>query len=304
MKIPPCPYGHSPLSRGRLRENFINKIMIIIDGKKIKEEILVKIKDEMRFLNFKPVFCDVLVGNDPASLQYVRMKRSEAENVGFIFQEAFFPVSITTEALVKEIEVLNKIKNMCGIIVQLPLPRHVNTQVVLDAIDTDLDVDCLGSVASKNFYNGSSVGKIGFPTALACMAVLDSLHLDLKNKKIVVLGQGMLVGKPTTALLQIKNLSPIAVTNETLNKEEIIKNADVIISGMGQGKYITGDMIKSGVVLIDAGTSELNGGIVGDVDLESVKDIASFVSPVPGGVGPVTVAMLLNNVLMVAKNKR
>lgn len=303
MKRPPCPYGHSPLSRGRLRENFINKIMTIVDGKKISEDILIKIKDEIRFIDFQPVFCDILVGNDPASIQYVRMKKAQAENVGFVFQEAIFGAFITTEELIKEIEVLNKIKNMCGIIVQLPLPRHINTQMVLDAIDTRLDVDCLGTIASKNFYSGLDMKGLSFPTALACMAVLDSLHLDLKDKKIVVLGQGMLVGKPVTALLQIKNLSPIIVTNETINKEEIIKNADVIISGMGQGKYITGDMIKSGVVLIDAGTSELNGGIVGDVDLESVKDVASFISPVPGGVGPVTVAMLLYNVLKVAKNK-
>lgn len=276
--------------------------MQIIDGKKLSEEILAQIKDEMRFLNFQPVFCDVLVGNDPASLQYVRMKRAQAENIGFIFHEAFFPISITTESLIKEIEALNKIKNMCGIIVQLPLPRHIDTQTVLNSIDTKLDVDCLGVITSKNFYDGLSSKDLVFPTALACMAVLDSINLDLKDKKIVVLGQGMLVGKPVTAMLKFRNLSPIAVTNETLNKEEIIKNADIIISGMGQGKYITGNMIKDGVVLIDAGTSELNGGIVGDVDLESVKDVASYVSPVPGGVGPVTVAMLLQNVLTVARN--
>ncbi len=278
--------------------------MTIVDGKKLSEDILIKIKDEIRFLDFKPIFCDVLVGNDPASVQYVRMKKTQAENVGFVFHEAFFPVSITTESLIKEIEVLNKIKNMCGIIVQLPLPRHIDTQMVLDNIDTKLDVDCLGKITSKNFYNGLQKGELGFPTAFACMALLDSLHLDLKEKNIVVLGQGMLVGKPVTALLKFRNLSPIIVTNETPNKKEIIKNADIIISGMGNGKYITGDMIKEGAVLIDAGTSEINGGIVGDVDLESVKDVAGFVSPVPGGVGPVTVAMLLQNVLKVAKNIR
>jgi 5,10-methylene-tetrahydrofolate dehydrogenase/methenyl tetrahydrofolate cyclohydrolase len=134
------------------------------------------------------------------------------------------------------------------------------------------------------------------------MAILESLNIDLKNKKIVVLGQGLLVGKPVTALLKSKGFSPFIVTNKTKNKKEIIKNADVIISGIGQGKYITGDMIKKGVVLIDAGTSESGSGLVGDVDLESVKDVAGYVSPVPGGVGPVTVAMLLNNVLTVAKS--
>jgi len=143
---------------------------------------------------------------------------------------------------------------------------------------------------------------------LACIALLDSLNLDLKNsrhdgtsKKIVVLGQGMLVGKPVTHLLLSRELSPEIVTSKTENKEKNIKEADVVISGIGQGKYITGEMIKKGAILIDAGTSEDCGAIVGDVDLESVKNVASFVSPVPGGVGPVTVAMLLNNVLTVAK---
>jgi methylenetetrahydrofolate dehydrogenase (NADP+)/methenyltetrahydrofolate cyclohydrolase len=135
------------------------------------------------------------------------------------------------------------------------------------------------------------------------MAVLESLNLDLENKKIVVLGQGMLVGKPVTALLNFKNLIPEIITSQTQNKEELIKQADIIISGIGKGKFITGEMIKEGVVLIDAGTSEIESGIVGDVDLESVKSIAGYVSPVPGGVGPVTVAMLLNNVLKVAKSK-
>ncbi len=273
--------------------------MNIINGRKIQKEILEELRVEVMKLNFQPVFCDVLVGTDPASVQYVGMKAQMAERVGIHFHHADFPSSITTEELVKEIKVLNKIKNMCGIIIQLPLPEHLGGRAVLDAIDSDLDVDCLGTVASEKFYNGEI--NIGFPTALACMALLDSVNLDLKNKNIVVLGQGMLVGKPVTALLKFRGLNPEIITSKTKNKIELIKNADVIISGMGQGKYITGEIIKDGAVLIDAGTSESDAGIVGDVDLESVKDIAGFVSPVPGGVGPVTVAMLLQNVLTVAK---
>jgi methylenetetrahydrofolate dehydrogenase (NADP+)/methenyltetrahydrofolate cyclohydrolase len=205
---------------------------------------------------------------------------------------------------------------MCGIIVQLPLPPSLDQRRILDAIDPRFDVDCLGSVASNKFYKGDF--SLGYPTALACMALLDSINLDLKNpprlssrfgeaggeagKKIIVLGQGLLVGKPVTALLKFRGLSPVIITSKTKNKEEIIKQADVIISGIGAGKYIEGSMIKKGAVLIDAGSSELNGGIIGDVNMESVKDVAGYVSPVPGGVGPVTVAMLLNNVLTVAKN--
>jgi len=268
--------------------------MQIINGRKLSREILAKAKDEVAILPFVPIFCDVLVGEDPSSLQYVKMKAKTAESVGIKFQNANFPASISTENLIKEIKTLNKIKNMCGIIVQLPLPAHLDQEAILNVIDPKLDVDCLGRIGNNLF----------FPTALACLAVLESLNLDLNDKKMVVLGQGMLVGKPVTALLKSKGFLPIAVTSGTKNKEEIIKQADVIISGIGQGKYITGDMIKTGAVLIDAGTSELESSLVGDVDLESVKDVASYVSPVPGGVGPVTVAMLLNNVLKVAKMRK
>ena len=285
--------------------------MQIIDGKKLSREILDKVKSEVSLLPFTPVFCDVLVGEDPASVQYVKMKAKTAEMVGMKFHNASFPSAITIVDLIKEIKVLNKVKNMCGIIVQLPLPEHIDRQLVLDSIDSNLDVDCLGTAASAKFYNNENV--VGFPTALACMAILDSLELNFKNKKVVVLGQGLLVGKPVSALLRFRGLEPVVITSKTENKDMLIKAADIIISGIGKGKYITGSMIKKGTILIDAGTSESNGGppsgqgrasIVGDVDLESVKDVALYVSPVPGGVGPVTVAMLLNNVLQVAKNLR
>lgn len=278
--------------------------MQIIDGRKIRDEILVKLKKEVATLPFKPVFCDVLVGEDLISLQYVQMKERTAEAVGISFYQVNFPESITTDDLIREINVLNNMKDMCGIIIQLPIPKHLDRERVLNSIDPSLDVDCLGKIGSEKFYNNyDSENDLSFPTALACMVVLDSLNLELADKKIVVLGQGMLVGRPVGALLKFRNLFPIIITSQTEHKEEIIKQADIVISGMGKGKYITGEMIKEGAVLIDAGTSEIESGIVGDVDLESVKNIASYVSPVPGGVGPVTVAMLLNNVLTVAKHK-
>jgi methylenetetrahydrofolate dehydrogenase (NADP+)/methenyltetrahydrofolate cyclohydrolase len=279
--------------------------MKIIDGKKLRGEILAKVKTEVALLPFVPVFCDVLVGEDPASHQYVQMKAKSAESVGIKFHNADFPADITTDALIKEIKILNKITNMCGIIVQLPLPAHLDRQAILDSIDSELDVDCLGSVRSEKFYNNyGGPNDLGFPTALSCMALLDFIEIDLKGKKIVVLGQGNLVGKPVAALLKFRGLKFDTIVRDTPNKDSLIKEGDIVISGIGKGKYINAKMIKNGAVLIDAGTSESDGGIVGDVDLESVKDVASFVSPVPGGVGPVTVAMLLKNVLTVAKNKK
>jgi len=274
--------------------------MQIIDGKKIASQILAEIERALADLPFQPVFTDVLVGSDPASVQYVGMKKKAAESVGIKFHSANFPAAISTTELTLELKKLNKIENMCGIIIQLPLPEHIEKQAVLDAIDPVLDVDCLGTIASEKFYQGEN--EIGYPTALACMAILESLNLNLKSKKIVVLGQGILVGKPVAALLKFRGLNLEIVRSQTSNKEEIIKGADIIISGIGKGKYITGAMIKPRTVIIDAGTSEMDASIVGDVDLDSVREVASFVSPVPGGVGPVTVAMLLRNVLMVAKS--
>lgn len=274
----------------------------LLDGKKIRQELLENIKQEIATLNFRPVFCDILVGNDKVSAQYVEMKAKMAESLGISFHNANFQEDITTEELVSEIKKLNEFPNMCGIIVQLPLPARLDNRIILDAIDPELDVDCLGSVQGEKFYSGDST--LGFPTALACVKLLDSTGVELKDKKIVVVGRGELVGKPTTALLGFRGLDVTSVNKQTENKEQIIKEADVVISGIGRGKHFTGDMIKEGSIIIDAGTSESSNSIVGDVDLESVQGVASFVSPVPGGVGPVTVAMLFVNVLTVAKNKK
>src|SRR3989344_6685499 len=217
--------------------------MAIIDGRKLRGEILAGIKKEIAALPFVPVFCDVLVGDDSVSLQYVQMKARTAEMMGIHFHKATFPASISTEDLVKEIKILNEIKNMCGIIVQLPLPSSIDKRAALDSIDPSLDVDCLGTQASEKFYNDyNSQTDLGYPTALACMALLDSINLDsnpstsLRTRKIVVLGQGALVGRPVTSLLKFRNLFPTIITSKTEDKEKLIKEADVIISGIGKGK--------------------------------------------------------------------
>jgi methylenetetrahydrofolate dehydrogenase (NADP+)/methenyltetrahydrofolate cyclohydrolase len=273
----------------------------VIDGRKIRDDMLEEIKREVSLLPLVPVFCDILVGNDKVSEQYVRIKSKAAESVGIKFHTAEFPDSISTEELLEKIDDLNRVPHMCGIIVQLPLPQHIDKEEVLNRIIPALDVDCLGKEATFNFYNNR--GGLEYPTALACMKILDSINIDLLNKKIVVLGQGNLVGRPVTHLLRKQGLEVATITNQTENIGEILKNADIIISGIGKSKFLTENMIKPGVVIIDAGTSEDNGGVGGDVDLDSIRGIASLVSPTPGGVGPVTVAMLLKNVVKVAQKK-
>ncbi len=275
--------------------------MIIIDGRKIKNDILEDLKKEVELLPFPPLFCDILVGDDAVSSSYVRIKSKAAESVGIKFRAVNFPHNVSTEELVNEIENLNRVPHICGIIVQLPLPAEINTQRVLDAISPNLDVDCLGSYNSENFYNNK--GGVGYPTALACMYLLDSLGLDLKDKNIVVIGRGKLVGLPVAHLLKSRGLNVTVVHSQTEDSHSIIANADVIISATGRGKFITGEMIKEDVVIIDAGTSEENGAVVGDVEADSVIRKASYLTPSPGGVGPVTVAILLSNVLSEAKRR-
>jgi methylenetetrahydrofolate dehydrogenase (NADP+)/methenyltetrahydrofolate cyclohydrolase len=190
---------------------------------------------------------------------------------------------------------------MCGLIVQLPLPKHIDRRAVTEAIDLNIDVDSLTEKNSTQFYSGQKA--LIFPAALAVLEILDSTQIDLKSKNIVMLGEGELVGKPVAYLLRNRGLAVTTINKSTENKKEILKNADVIISAIGVPKFLSGDMIKEGSIIIDAGTSESEGGIAGDVDFESVKDVAGYISPVPGGVGPVTVSMLLQNVLEVAESK-
>lgn len=275
--------------------------MQIIDGRKISRDILAEIKKEVANLPFVPIFCDIMVGDDKVSRQYVSLKARVAESIGIKFQEADFKEDITTEGLISEIGEINKVENMCGVIVQLPLPAHLDKEAVLDSIDSRLDVDGLGSKTSEKFYAGEP--SLSLPTAQSCITLLDSTSVDFKDKEVVVLGRGPLVGRPVAQMLRLRGVEPVIVSSQTEEKEKIIKEADIIISGIGQGKFIKGEMVKPGVIIIDAGTSEEGNSVVGDVDLESVSSVAGWVSPVPGGVGPMTIAMLLSNVLKVAKQK-
>lgn len=275
---------------------------MVIDGRKIADSILVGVSKDVANLGFVPVFCDVLVGEDPVSLSYVKIKGKTAERVGIEFSAVHLPATITQEALEQEVQRLGANSRMCGLIIQLPLPLHLERQTILDTIDTRIDVDCLSSVNISEFFNGR--GAIHPPTAIAIMEVLRSTGVTLIEKKVVIVGNGNLVGKPIAELLRRHGVTFTVVDKNTPNMDDVARSADVLICGTGQPKIITGTMVKPGAIVVDAGTAEQNGGIVGDVDFESVAPVAGFISPVPGGVGPVTVACLLKNVATVAKKKK
>jgi len=259
------------------------------------------LKTRIAALSFVPVFCDVLVGDNPASTQYVQMKERVAESLGLTTYHAKFPEYITTDELISEIKKISEIPNMSGLIIQLPLPRGIDTKRVLDSVPKEIDVDSISTEAAEKFYTNNPI--FVFPTAAAVMAVIDSLNINISNKNVLMVGQGMLVGKPVAHLLKNKGVVVSVIDESTKDSQDIYKTADIIITATGHANLIQGTMLKDGVVLIDAGTSESNGGIAGDVDRESVEHIVSVLSPVPGGVGPVTVAMLMQNVVISAERK-
>lgn len=255
----------------------------IIDGRKIAEEILAALEVRVAKLREKtiiPRLAVFLVGNNPASESYIRVKQKRAAEVGIEVEIKKYPESITGEELIGEINLANQRADVSGILVQLPLPPQLDKQRVFGAIDPKLVVEAHS------------------PAAAAVRHILAILPIDLRTKKILIIGSGDLVGKPLANIFEKENLEFTVATRQTENLAEVAKAADVIITGTGQPGLVRGDMVKEGAVIIDAGTTgSEDGSMVGDVDFEGVSKKAGYLSPVPGGVGPVTVAMLLRAVV-------
>ncbi len=272
---------------------------MLIDGVKIAEAIYNDLTKKVKNLPFIPVFADLVVGEDPVSMQYVGVKQKVAQRIGVEFIVSKLPADSDVNKIINELERLSHLAKVSGIIVQLPLPKGIDTSLVLSALPIGLDVDVVSSQGSELFYSNNNF-ILTPPTAAAVMEILNSTGVALEKKNILVIGKGQLVGRPVARLLELRGLPYTVLDTSSENPNEKIKEADVIISGTGKPKFITGEMIKQGAIVIDAGTAESAGQIVGDIDTDSVSKVASFVSPVPGGVGPVTVAMLYKNVLKVA----
>ena len=274
---------------------------MIIDGRKIAAEILKQLKEEVLRLRFKPKLIDVFVGSDPVIESYVNIKAKRAFETGIDFEIRKYPEDVSEELLVADIKKMNTEKNICGLIVQLPLPKHLNKQLVMNAINPEIDVDMTTSVNLGELFTGQQ--KIMPATASAVLKMIEELKIALPGKHVLVIGAGDLVGKPVTFLLMQAGATVTIANQSTQDLASLCLSADIIISGTGVPGLINGSMVLPESIVIDAGTAESNSGISGDVDFESVKDKAFAVSPVPGGVGPVTVAMLLSNVVSVAKKR-
>lgn len=264
---------------------------MIVDGKLVAEGLKERIKKNLLFKKKK--VCFVIFGDDPGSRQFIKMKRRFAESLGIETVVEEHPENLIHEDVKMIIEKIIS-QGFSGIVIQLPLPNNLNTEDILNLVPPELDVDVLSSKAKELFINGG-INKIP-PVSRSVLEILNYYKVDLKNKKILIIGTGRLVGEPVskTFLLKGINFDQINITTSNEIKNKLIKNADIIISGAGDPHFIKPEMIKDEVVLIDAGTSESEGRIVGDVD-PSCFDKASLVTPVPGGVGPVTLASLFLN---------
>jgi len=275
----------------------------IIDGKVVSTMLKEKVAQqsaELEKQGIKPKLVVVIVGDDPASRTYVNNKKKDCEEVGFESVEYALSGDTTQQELLELIEKLNLDKRVNGILCQLPLPKQIDEEAVIAAISPLKDVDA---------FHAENVGHImiGDYTFLPCtpagvMELLKSENIEIQGKNCVVIGRSNIVGKPMSMLLLQKNGTVTICHSKTQNLKEITRNADILVVAIGIAKFLTADMVKPGAVVIDVGMDrDENGKLCGDVDFESVKDVASYITPVPGGVGPMTRAVLMKNTLMAAK---
>lgn len=268
--------------------------MVVMNGKVLKEKKLNELKSKINDLNEILGLAIIQVGDDEASKVYVQQKEIAASYLGVNIIYKHFKNNITQEELITEINLLNNNDLVDGIIVQMPLPNHLNEIVIQNSIDPKKDVDGL------TFEN---TGKLvqNIPGLIPCtpsgiIDILDEYNINLEGANVVVIGRSVLVGKPLASLLSNRNATVVLTHSKTKNLKEIVSNADIVISAVGKALFITNDMIKDGAIVIDAGINFIDGKIFGDVDFNNIKDKCSYITPVPGGVGPMTVYELMQNV--------
>lgn len=268
---------------------------MIIDGREISKELISDLKKRVSGMIQVPMLIAIQVGDDPATESFIKIKRRVAEKIGVAFEAAKLDKDVTTEDLIDRIEAVSKDELVRGVIVQLPLPGHIDTGKVLNSIPKDKDPDVLSIFAREE-------KKVFAPVAEAAREVLKRGSVSLENKSVLVIGEGRLVGGPIIDWLKSEGVRPVVANDETANLKELSLNADVIFSGAGSPGLIKDEMVKEGVVIIDAGTSEEGGLIKGDAD-EGVREKASLITPVPGGMGPIVVAKLFENLISLIETK-
>ena len=274
----------------------------IINGKELSKKIRGQVKEETEKLKQKginPKLAVIMVGEDPASKVYVRNKSKACLEAGIEYEEFLLEEKTSQEELLELIEKLNNRKDIHGILLQSPVPKHIDIYKAFETIDFRKDVDG---------FNPINIGRLALnrQTFISCtpygvIKMLEENNIELKGANVVILGRSNIVGKPLSQCLLNKDATVTICHSKTKNIEEITKKADIVIVAIGKPKFLKANMVKDGAVVIDVGINRLETGLVGDVDFEEVEKKASYITPVPGGVGPMTIAMLLNNVVIAAK---
>lgn len=275
----------------------------LIDGKvvsaKVREEVrleTLKLKEEKGIV---PGLAVIIVGDDPASRVYVNNKKKACADVGFVSEEYALPATTTMPELLNLIDELNERKDINGILCQLPLPKHLDEKEVINRIDASKDVDAFSPVNVGKI----TIGEYDFLpcTPAGVMELLKHYDISADGKNCVVIGRSNIVGKPMGLLLLHQNGTVTICHSKTQNLAEICKNADILVAAVGRANFVTADMVKEGAVVIDVGMNRVDGKLCGDVKFDEVEKKASFITPVPGGVGPMTIGMLMKNTLKAAK---
>lgn len=278
----------------------------ILDGKQIAKDYRQGLQDQVEALKkegYTPKLSVILVGNDGASMSYVRSKKKAAEKIGMISEIVHLDESTSEEDVLSELERLNNDDSVSGILVQVPLPKQVSEQKVLEAINPEKDVDG---------FHPANIGKLYIDeqtfvpcTPLGVMELLKNADIDLEGKEAVVIGRSHIVGQPVSKLLLQENATVTILHSRSKDMSRHLKNADVIVSAVGRPGLVAKDDVKEGAVVIDVGnTPDENGKLKGDVEYDEVKEVAGAITPVPGGVGPMTITMVLNNTLLAEKMRR
>ena len=277
--------------------------MVLIDGKKVSGEIRNRLADEIQELKKKtgktPGLATLLVGDDPASAVYVRNKNKICGELGFQSFERKLSADTSEEKLLQLVGELNSNKDVHGILVQLPLPDQIDSEKILQAIDPKKDVDGFHPVNVGKLVVGNALLTPCTPTGI--IALLDRYDIEISGKNAVIIGRSNIVGKPVSMLLLHRNATITICHSRTQNLEEVTRSADILVAAVGRANFVTDEMVSEGTVVIDVGINRVDGKLTGDVDFEPVSKKASHITPVPGGVGPMTIALLMENTLKAFK---
>ena len=277
--------------------------MVLIDGKKVSAEVRVFLAKEVKELKEKtgrvPGLATVLVGDDPASAVYVRNKNKICRELGFKSFEQKLSLDTSEAKLLKLIKELNSNNDIHGILVQLPLPNQIDSEKILQAIDPNKDVDGFHPVNVGKLVVGNALLTPCTPTGI--IKLLDYYEIDISGKHAVILGRSNIVGKPVSMLLLQRNATITICHSRTKNLEEITRSADILVAAIGRANFVTENMVRKGAIVIDVGINRVDGKLTGDINFETVSKKASYITPVPGGVGPMTIALLMENTLKAFK---